>query len=98
VVGLFIFSDTTLLYIAIALIGFGNSNIFPVIFSKALQSLPERDNEVSGLMIMGIAGGAVFPLLMGIVSDMLGSQEGAVIVVALLVVYLGFLTVKIKEN
>jgi fucose permease len=98
VVGLFIFSDTTLLYIAIALIGFGNSNIFPVIFSKALQSFPERDNEVSGLMIMGIAGGAVFPLLMGVVSDMLGSQSGAVIVVALLVGYLGFLTVKIKEN
>jgi fucose permease len=97
-VGLFIFSDTTLLYIAIALIGFGNSNIFPMIFSKALQSLPERDNEVSGLMIMGIAGGAIFPLLMGVVSDVLGNQSGAVIVVALLVVYLLLLTGKIKEN
>ncbi|MDR1526444.1 MAG: MFS transporter [Dysgonamonadaceae bacterium] len=98
VVGLFIFFDTTLLYIAIALIGFGNSNIFPMIFSKALQSLPERDNEVSGLMIMGIAGGAVFPLLMGIVSDVLDSQAGAVIVVAALVVYLGFLTAYIREK
>ncbi|MDR2087582.1 MAG: MFS transporter, partial [Dysgonamonadaceae bacterium] len=80
--GLFLFSDTSLLYIAIALAGFGNSNIFPMIFSKALQSVPERDNEVSGLMIMGIAGGAVFPLLMGVVSDRLDSQSGAVIVVA----------------
>ena len=92
VVGLFIFANATLLYIAIALIGFGNSNIFSMIFSKALQSLPERDNEVSGLMIMGIAGGAVFPLLMGMASDLLKSQVGAVIVTALLVVYLGFLT------
>ena len=98
IVGLFIFSDTTLLYISIALIGFGNSNIFPMIFSKALQSLPERDNEVSGLMIMGIAGGAIFPLLMGVVSDVLGSQSGAVIVAALLVVYLAFITPCILGN
>jgi fucose permease len=88
VVGLFFFSNTTLLYIAIALVGFGNSNIFPMIFSKALQSLPERDNEVSGLMIMGIAGGAVFPLLMGVASDWAGAQGGAVWVVAALVAYL----------
>jgi fucose permease len=59
--------------------------------------LPERDNEVSGLMIMGIAGGAVFPLLMGVASDVLGSQSGAVIVVAALVVYLFLLTGKIKN-
>jgi fucose permease len=92
VVGLFFFADLNMLYVSIALIGFGNSNIFPMIFSKALQSLPERDNEVSGLMIMGLAGGAVFPLLMGVASDILQSQTGAVIVVAALVVYLAFLT------
>jgi fucose permease len=68
-----------------------------MIFSKALQSLPERDNEVSGLMIMGIAGGAVFPLLMGVVSDMLGSQAGAVIVVAALVAYLFAISGEIKK-
>jgi fucose permease len=61
-----------------------------MIFSKALQSIPERDNEVSGLMIMGIAGGVVFPLLMGVASDRLHSQAGAVIVLAVLVVYLFF--------
>jgi fucose permease len=98
IIGLFIFSDTVFLYIAIALTGFGNSNIFPMMFSKALQSLPELDNEVSGLMIMGIAGGAIFPLLMGVVSDLLGSQSGAVIVTALLVVYLVFLTPYIIEK
>jgi fucose permease len=54
--------------------------------------LPERDNEVSGLMIMGIAGGAVFPLLMGIASDWAGAQWGAVCIVGVLVVYLGVLS------
>jgi fucose permease len=53
---------------------------------------------VSGLMIMGIAGGAVFPLLMGVVSDRLDSQSGAVIVVAVLVIYLGLLASRIKEK
>lgn len=98
VIGLFIFSNTLLIYIAIGLVGFGNSNIFPMIFSKALHSLPERKNEVSGLMIMGIAGGAVFPLLMGIGSDLLGNQSGAVVVVACLVVYLGALIGNIRER
>jgi len=98
VIGLFSFHDTTLLYISIALVGFGNSNIFPMIFSKALQSLPERDNEVSGLMIMGIAGGAIFPLLMGVASDAMSSQAGAVIVVALLVVYLFTLVPQVKAG
>jgi fucose permease len=97
-VGLFIFFDTTLLYIAIALIGFGNSNIFLMMFSKALQSLPERDNEISGLMIMGVAGGAIFPLLMGVAFDVLGCQEGTVIVVAALVIYLEFLTAYIRDQ
>lgn len=98
VVGLFVSSQISLLYICIALIGFGNSNIFPMIFSKALQSLPERDNEVSGLMIMGIAGGAIFPLLMGVLSDLLQSQQGAIIIVALLVGYLACLSPRIKKT
>ena len=98
--GLFIFSVPTLLYISIALAGFGNSNIFPIIFSKALQSMPERDNEISGLMIMGIAGGAIFPLLMGVSSDALGAQAGAVIVIAVLLAFLFFLLplIRIKER
>jgi fucose permease len=98
-VGLFFFSQPAILYVAIALVGFGNSNIFPMIFSKALQSMPERDNEIAGLMIMGVSGGAIFPLLMGVCSDWLNSQTGAVIILAALVVYLFFLSpiIKVKK-
>ena len=77
----------TVLYIAIALVGYGNSNIFPMIFSQALLSIPEKKNEVSGLMIMGLFGGTIFPLLMGFASDAIG-QVGAVVVMAIGVVYL----------
>ncbi|MDR2233057.1 MAG: MFS transporter [Tannerella sp.] len=89
--GLFVFSDITMLYVCIGLIGFGNSNLFSIIFSKALQSMPERDNEIAGLMIMGVSGGAIFPLLMGVASDGLGTQSGAVMVISVLLVYLFFL-------
>ena len=58
---------------------------------------PARNNEISGLMIMGIAGGAVFPLLMGLASDNLGGQVGAVVVLTVCVAYLVFLMLKFKS-
>ena len=57
------------LWAAIALVGYGNSNVFSIVFSQAMLSEPEKKNEVSGLMIMGLFGGTVFPLLMGFASD-----------------------------
>ena len=94
--GLLFVSDLTLIYICIGLVGFGNSNIFSVLFSQAFQRMPERSNEISGLMMMGIFGGAVMPLLMGIASDTIGSQLGAVIVLAVCTVYLFILYPKLK--
>lgn len=94
--GLFISDLKIITYTAIALIGFGNSNIFPIIFSQALLSMPEKKNEISGLMIMGLFGGTVFPLLMGVASDAVG-QNGAVAVMTVGVIYLLFYTLKIKH-
>ena len=58
-----------------------------MIFSQALTDMPGQKNEVSGLMIMGLFGGTVFPLLMGFASDAVG-QMGAVAVMAVGVIYL----------
>lgn len=96
--GLFIFNNLTFIYISIALVGLGNSNIFPIILSKAMLYMPEKKNEVSGLMIMGLFGGTVFPLLMGLLSDTMASQTGALIVLTVGVVYLIFLTFKLKKG
>ena len=85
--GLFIGTEKWILYASIALVGYGNSNIFSICFAQALTSMPEKQNEVSGLMIMGLFGGTIFPLLMGFASDAMG-QAGAVIVMAVGVVYL----------
>ena len=86
-IGLMVSKNNIVLYIAIAMVGYGNSNVFPIIFSQALLSIPEKKNEVSGLMIMGLFGGTVFPLLMGFAADAIG-QIGAVIVMAIGVAYL----------
>lgn len=94
--GLFFFHTQTAIYICIALIGFGNSNVFSIIFSQALFALPEKKNEVSGLMIMGLFGGTVFPLAMGVASDAVG-QSGAVAVMTVGVIYLLIYTLKIKK-
>ena len=86
-VGMFFGASKAVLYAAIALVGYGNSNIFSIVFSQALLSEPEKQNEVSGLMVMGLFGGTVFPLIMGFASDAVG-QAGAVAVMAVGVAYL----------
>ncbi|MCM1290719.1 MAG: MFS transporter [Prevotella sp.] len=93
---LFTGHDLITLYVGIGLVGFGNSNIFSVTFSQALIANPKEKNEVSGLMIMGLFGGTVFPLAMGFAADAIG-QAGAVAVMAIGVLYLIFYTTKIKN-
>lgn len=85
--GMLVGTSRTMLYTAIALVGYGNSNVFSMVFSQALLSVPEKKNEVSGLMIMGLFGGTVFPLLMGVASDAMG-QSGAAVVMTVGVAYL----------
>lgn len=94
--GILLFANSiTSIYIGVSLIGLGNSNVFPIIFAQAITALPDNKNEVSGLMIMGLFGGTVFPLAMGIASDAIG-QIGAIAVMAIGVVYLMYYTAKIK--
>lgn len=94
--GFLTFHSQTALYVCIALVGFGNSNIFPITFAQALKACPDKQNEVSGLMIMGLFGGTVFPLAMGYASDAVASQWGAIAVMAAAVLYLVYYTTRIK--
>ena len=94
---LFVCRSLYALYACIALLGLGNSNVFSVIFSQALGCQPAKKNEVSGLMIMGLFGGTIFPLAMGLASDALGGQHGAIAVMTAGVAYLLFYTGKIRK-
>lgn len=94
---LFAADTLSAIYMGIAFVGFGNSNVFSVIFSEALVSAPNEKNEVSGLMIMGLFGGTIFPLAMGYASDAVG-QWGAVAVMTVGVAYLLYYTFTIKKR
>lgn len=95
--GMFFGTSEAVLYAAIALVGYGNSNVFSQVFSQALLSVPDKQNEVSGLMIMGLFGGTVFPLVMGVAADAAG-QAGAVAVMACGVAYLLTYVKRIDNN
>ena len=95
-IGLLSTESLPVIYACIALIGFGNSNVFSIIFAQALTAVPDKKNEASGLMIMGLFGGTIFPLLMGVASDAVG-QAGAVAVMTVGVIYLIVYTIKLKK-
>jgi fucose permease len=57
-------------WILVFMIGLAVANIWPLVFSIAVEKYPNRSNEISGLMMMAISGGAVIPLLVGWVSDL----------------------------
>ena len=95
-VGMSVGTGKWVLYSSIALVGYGNSNIFSMCFANALQNVPDKQNEVSGLMIMGLFGGTLFPLAMGMASDALG-QVGAVACMAVGVIYLFTYISKIRS-
>lgn len=63
-----------LAFAGIIMVGLGFANIFPLIFSITVDRLPERTNELSGLMITAIVGGALIPPVMGKVADLAGSN------------------------
>ncbi|NWJ51695.1 MAG: MFS transporter [Bacteroidetes bacterium] len=80
----------------IFIVGFTVANVFSIIFSAALQKKPERANEISGLMIMGVSGGAIFPFLMGVVSDKFNQGASLIVLVGLLA-YLLLLAFSLKK-
>ena len=59
----------------IALLGFANAIVWPAIWPLALKGLGELTAKGSALLIMGIAGGAILPLVYGGLSTVLGSQS-----------------------
>ncbi len=76
ITGLFAAGGQVMAFVFIFLIGLSFANIFPLIFSITVDALPERSNEISGLMVTAIIGGAIVPILFGGVADLLGLMAG----------------------
>jgi len=95
---LFFTANQWIIFAMYGVIGFTIANIFPIIYSNAIQHRPDKANEISGLMITGVFGGAVIPFFMGIVSDKIGNQNGSLIVILLSVVYLIYSSLSVVEK
>jgi fucose permease len=67
--------------IVVFVIGLTLANVFPLIFALTIQKYSDRANEISGLMIMAVSGGAVVPLLIGWLTDSISLTAGMLVLV-----------------
>lgn len=92
---LFLFiGGQVLAFTGIIMIGLGFANIFPLIFSITVDRLPARTNELSGLMVTAIVGGAFIPPITGKVADLSGSILMGFLVPLACIVYIAFIALK----
>lgn len=97
-VALLFMQEKYIIFGLFGVVGFTVANIFPIIYSAALQRMPTKANEISGLMITGVFGGAIIPFFMGLASDAVKTQAGAVLIILASALYLLFCSFKVKDN
>jgi FHS family L-fucose permease-like MFS transporter len=56
-------------FVALIMINFFFSIMFPTIFSLGLKDLGKHTQQASSFIVMGVVGGGLFPFLMGWVAD-----------------------------
>jgi fucose permease len=90
---IFIFSPTPFAaQLLMFFIGLTASNIFPLIFTLTVKKYPTRANEISGLMIMAVSGGAIIPPVVGGISDLFNITAGMYVFV-FCAIYLLFVSI-----
>ncbi len=85
---LFFATEKLMILSLVGVVGFSCASVFSILFSEALQILPRKANEISGLMVTGVSGGALIPMVMGLSTDLIGNQSGSVLVICFCAVYL----------
>jgi MFS transporter, FHS family, L-fucose permease len=95
-----IFTEGSLVVLALGGLGFFMSIMFPTIFSLGIMGLKEETKPASSLIVMAIIGGAIFPVIMGRIIDSFGDniQMGYVVplVCFFFVLYFGLVGHKVK--
>ena len=84
-VAILLIKSSALAWVLVFLIGLAVANIWPLVFSIAVGKYPERSNEISGLMMMAISGGAVIPLLVGWIGEKSNLSIGMLVLVACMI-------------
>lgn len=88
----------SLAWVLVFLTGLTVANIFPLVFSITVQKYPDNANEISGLMMMAICGGAVIPLLIGWISDMSSVAYGFTVLLGCMIVLLGISIYSLRKK
>ena len=70
------FGSGSVALIAFPAVGFFASVMYPIIFSLALNSINEHHGSFAGIIVTGIIGGAIVPLIIGALGDALGLRTG----------------------
>ena len=83
--------------VAVCIFGIGYANLFGIVFSFAMRSKPDKTNEISALLIVGLIGGAILPPVLGWLRDVSGSQIAAVIAIAVVWLYMLWLNRRIQN-
>lgn len=83
--------------VAVCIFGIGYANLFGIVFSFAMRSKPDKTNEVSALLIVGLIGGAILPPVLGWLRDISGSQIAAVLAIAVVWLYMLWLNRRIRR-
>jgi len=97
ILGIFLAPSNAVAFVFIFITGLGIGSMFPTIFSLALEKMPDRANEISGLLIMAVSGGAVIPLIMGFVSTTFGALN-SISVLAACMLYILWVSFYVRKN
>ena len=95
--GLIVAKGLVSILILVALFGLGYSNLFSIVFSTSMLRVPEKTNEVSALLIVGVCGGGVITPLLGVITDASGNQASAIIALTAAWLFMVFLIKKIRS-
>jgi fucose permease len=96
-IAILLIHSAVIAWILVFMIGLAIANIWPMVFSIAVERYPARKNEISGLMMMAISGGAVIPLLIGWVSDLSSVAIGMSILIICMIYLLSVSVYTIKK-
>jgi fucose permease len=97
-IAILLIKSTAIAWVLVFLIGLSVANIWPLVFSIAVERYPNRSNEISGLMMMAISGGAVIPLIIGWVSDLTNVAIGMSILIICMVYLLSVSIYSLKKQ
>ena len=95
---LFFVDGAVPMMLLIGVVGLFCASVFSIGYAAAMQARPDKANEISGLMITGVSGGAVIPPLMGSMTDMMGSQVGSIIIIGVCMLYLLWCSFRLSES